>query len=262
MNELQIFKNDEFGEIRTVMINDEPWFVGKDVADVLGYSNSRKAIADHVDEEDKGVTKCDTLGGVQELTVINESGLYSLIISSKLPAAKKFKHWVTAEVIPSIRKHGAYMTPAKIEDILLNPDTIIQLAQNLKAEQEKVKELHSQVESMKPAQIFADAVSASNDPILIRDLAKILRQNGVKIGEKRLYNWLRENGYICKNDTSPTQKAMEMGLFVLIIRTVERGDGLPRETRTTKVTGKGQLFFVNKFLNDNESEVKLNGTTD
>ena len=134
MNEVQIFNNEEFGQVRTLVINGEPWFVGKDVAEILGYSNTRKALADHVDEEDKEVTKCDTLGGVQDLTVINESGLYSLILSSKMPNAKKFKSWVTSEVLPSIRKHGIYATDNVIDNILNNPDFGIQLLTKLKEE--------------------------------------------------------------------------------------------------------------------------------
>ena len=133
--ELQNF-NFEGQQVRTLTINEKPYFVGKDVAEALGYSNSRKAIADHADSEDKGVTKCYTLGGTQQTTIINESGLYGLILSSKLPTAKKFKRWVTSEVLPTIRKHGAYMTPEKIEEAILNPDTIIQLATQLKQERE------------------------------------------------------------------------------------------------------------------------------
>lgn len=134
MNEVQIFNNEEFGQVRTLVIDGEAWFVGKDVAEILGYSNTRKALADHVDEEDKGVTKCDTLGGVQDLTVINESGLYGLILSSKMPNAKKFKHWVTSEVLPAIRKHGIYATDNVIDNILNNPDFGIQLLTKLKEE--------------------------------------------------------------------------------------------------------------------------------
>lgn len=137
MTDLQIFNSPEFGAIRTIEKDGEPWFVGKDVAIALGYNNPRDAFKKHIDEEDKGVAKCDTLGGTQETTIINESGLYSLVLSSKLPGAKQFKRWITSEVIPSIRKHGAYMTPDKLEEVLLKPDTLIQLAQNLKAEQEK-----------------------------------------------------------------------------------------------------------------------------
>ena len=141
MNELQTFKHPDFGEVRTIVLNGEPWFAGKDVAERLGYANSRKALADHVDEEDKGVTKCDTPGGAQGLVVINESGLYSLILSSKLPGAKEFKRWITSDVLPSIRKLGAYMTPETLEAAILNPDTMIRLCQQIKAEQEKNREL-------------------------------------------------------------------------------------------------------------------------
>lgn len=141
MNELQTFKHPDFGEVRTIVLNGEPWFAGKDVAERLGYANSRKALADHVDEEDKGVTKCDTPGGAQGLVVINESGLYSLILSSKLPGAKEFKRWITSDVLPSIRKLGAYMTPETLQEAILNPDTMIRLCQQIKTEQEKNREL-------------------------------------------------------------------------------------------------------------------------
>ena len=145
-------------QVRTVTINDEPYFVGKDVATILGYSNTRDALSHHVDDEDKGVAKLDTLGGRQNQTIINESGLYSLILGSKLPTAKEFKHWVTSEVLPVIRKHGAYMTPQTIEKALLNPDTIINLATQLKKEQEQRKQLQAENEQMKPKALFADAV--------------------------------------------------------------------------------------------------------
>ena len=179
MNELQIFKNTEFGQIRTTTINDEPWFVGKDIAVALGYSNPRKAMIDHVDPEDKGVTKCDTLGGSQEMTVINESGLYSLIMSSKLPTAKKFKHWVTSEVLPAIRKHGAYMTPEKVEEALLNPDTLIKLATELKAEREARK--HAELEAasakqaigeLKPKADYTDRILSSKGTVTTTAIAK------------------------------------------------------------------------------------------
>lgn len=203
MNELKLFSNPEFGTIRTTEIGGVAYFVGKDVAEILGYSNTRKALADHVDEEDKGVTKCDTLGGKQELTVINESGLCSLILSSKLPSAKKFKHWVTSEVLPSIRKNGAYLTDKKALDIVTNPQNLIGLLEQA-AEQLRKKDIR--IEEMRPKEIFADAVSASGTSILIRDLAKILKQNGVQTGEKRLYKWMREHGFIIQNSTRPTQR--------------------------------------------------------
>ena len=253
MNEIQIFNNPEFGEVRTVEIDGEPWFIGKDVAELLGYTNPRKAIIDHVDGEDKrdGVTIRDSIGRDQNPVLINESGLYSLILASKLPNAKQFKHWITADVIPSIRKHGAYATPATIENIINNPDFGIRLLQSLKEEQEKNKALASENEQMKPKALFADAVASADTSILIGDLAKLIRQNGVLIGQKRLFAWMRDNGYLMKCGTSynmPTQKSMELGIFEVKERTIQNPDGSARTTRTTKVTGKGQQYFVNSFL--------------
>lgn len=238
--------------VRTVTINDEPYFVGKDVAMILGYSNTRDALSRHVDGEDKGVAKLDTLGGRQNQTIINESGLYSLILGSKLPTAKEFKHWVTSEVLPSIRKHGAYMTPQTIEKALLNPDTIINLATQLKKEQEQRKQLQAENEQMKPKALFADAVSTSNSSILIGQLAKILRQNGVNIGQNRLFAWMRKNGYLGtrgSNRNVPTQRSMELGLFKTKETVINHSDGHTTVNITTKVTGKGQQYFINKFLN-------------
>ncbi|MGN8818590.1 BRO family protein [Oribacterium sp. HCP28S3_H8] len=248
MNELTVFKNEEFGTVRTMEINEQPYFVGKDVADILGYQNASKALADHVDDEDKLNNESLSSLGQRGGWLINESGLYSLVLSSKLPNAKRFKHWVTSEVLPSIRKHGAYMTPETLEKALLNPDGMITVLKALKAEQEKRKALEVQNKQLQPKALFADAVTASETSILVRDFAKILRQNGVDIGEKRLYKWFRDNGFIIKNSTEPTQRAMEMGLFERIERTVQRGDKPPLVTSTTKLTGKGQVYFTNKFL--------------
>lgn len=250
MNELKNFTFED-QQIRVLTIEGEPWFVGKDVAEVLGYSNSRKAIADHVDSEDKGVTKCDTLGGTQKLTVINESGLYSLILGSKLPTAKKFKHWVTSEVLPTIRKHGAYMTDAKAAAIVTDKGSLADLLQQA-AEQLKRKDI--QIEQMKPKALFADAVSTSDTPILVGELAKILHQNGVSMGQNRMFRWLRDNGYlISKKGTSynmPTQRVMELGLFKIKENAITHSDGHVTITKTPKVTGKGQVYFVNKFVGE------------
>ncbi len=262
MDKLQIFENPEFGTMRTVTIDGEPWMVGKDVAAALGYSNPSKALGDHVDAEDKGVTKCDTLGGPQEMTIINESGLYSLVLSSKLPGAKKFRHWVTSEVLPSIRKHGAYMTPETLEAAILNPDTMIQLCMELKAEQEKRKALEQKVEQDKPKVLFSDAVSASKSSILVGELAKLLKQNGVDIGQNRLFDWLRQNGYLIRrkgNDYNmPTQKSMEMGLFEIKETAIAHSDGHITIHKTPKVSGKGSVYFINKFCaagDEKQSEV-------
>lgn len=256
MNKIQIFNNEEFGNIRTVNIDGEPWFVGKDVAEALGYSNSRKALADHVHDDDKGVTKCDTLGGKQDLTVINESGLYALIFGSKLESAKRFKHWVTSEVLPAIYHNGGYIqgqenlsdTELMAKAILVAQKTIEQKNQIIEQQKEKIKQ-------DRPKAIFADAVSASETSILVGDLAKLICQNGYQIGQKRLFEWLRQNGYLMKCGSSrnmPTQRYLEQGLFEVKESNVQNPDGSIRITRTTKITGRGQLYFVNKFLGRKE----------
>ena len=255
MNDLKIFNNNEFGEVRVVEVENEPWFVGKDIAEILGYSNSKDAISTHVDEDDKQImqrSENTTLGIPNRgLTIINESGLYSLILSSKLPDAKRFKKWVTNEVLPSIRKHGAYMTDNTIEEALTNPDFLIRLATELKNEKEARKNLEDKVEKDRPKVLFADAVSSSDTSILIGDLAKILKQNGYDTGQKRLFEDLRNSGFLMKNGSSrnmPTQKSMEMGLFEVKETTINNPDGSIRITKTTKCSGKGQQYFINYFL--------------
>lgn len=244
MSELKIFNNEEFGKIRTVTIDNEPWFVGKDVAVILGYSNPQKALRDHVDEEDRTLNDSFTVNGTKGI-LINESGLYGLILSSKLPNAKKFKHWVTAEVLPVLRKTGRYS--------LQQPQGKELLALAVLEAQKTIEEQTAQIEEMKPKAIFADAVATSHTSILIGDLAKILKQNGVETGQKRLFEWLRENGYLSKRKgtewNSPTQKSMNLGLFEVKETTAMNPDGSVRINKTTKVTGKGQQYFINKFLN-------------
>ncbi|WP_242324540.1 phage antirepressor [Faecalibaculum rodentium] len=248
MNEIQTFDFDGSG-IRTLTIDEEPYFVGKDVAQVLGYSNPRDAIAKHVDAEDKGVAKCDTLGGQQNQTVINESGLYSLILGSKLPEAKRFKRWVTSEVLPSLRRNGMYA----MDELLDNPDLAINALQKLKEEREARRQLELQNEQMKPKALFAEAVETSSTSILIGDMAKLLRQNGVEVGQRRLFDWLRTNGWLMKTGESrnmPTQEAMEKGYFEIRERTISNPDGSVRITKTTKVTGKGQVWLTNEFMGE------------
>lgn len=264
MNELEIFNNQEFGQIRATEINGEPYFVGKDIAEALGYSNTNDAISKHIDDEDKKfLTSQNATFDVPNrgMTVINESGVYALVFSSKLPKAKQFKHWVTSEVLPTIRKHGAYMTPDTLEKALLNPDGMIKVLQALKDEQDKRKALETKIAEQKPKVVFAEAVSTSKTSILIGDLAKILKQNGIDIGQKRLFAWLRENGYLIKGGSSknmPTQRAMEMGLFVVKEGSYVNGEGVNVTTKTTKVTGKGQIYFINKFKGEtNDAEDNL-----
>lgn len=243
MNELQLF-NFENNQVRTLLINDEPWFVGKDVAQILGYSNPRDALSKHVDDEDKNsVAIRDGNKGNPNQTVINESGVYALVFGSKLPSAIRFKRWVTSEVLPQIRKTGSYASPQLTGEELMAKALIE--ANSVLARQSK------QLEEQKPKVLFANSVIASKDSILVRELAKLIKQNGYDIGEKKLYRWLREKGYICKNSTEPTQMAMNLGLFEIVVRTIERGDAPPRATRTTKVTGKGQVYFINKLCNSN-----------
>ncbi|MGF9979325.1 phage antirepressor [Viridibacillus arvi] len=251
MDQLQMFNFENQG-VRVIEKDGEPWFIGKDVANILGYSNPRDALSKHVEAEDKGVAKCDTLGGSQNLSIINESDMYSLVLSSKLESSKRFKRWVTSQVLPSIRKHGAYMTSDTIEQVLLNPDTIIKIATQLKEEQTKRREAEMLIQQQQPKVLFADSVAASQTSILVRELAKLLKQNSVDIGEKRLYVWLRENGYLIKrlgtDYNTPTQRSMNLGLFEIKETPINHNSGLISISKTTKVTGKGQIYFINKFL--------------
>ena len=253
MEKLQVFDNEKFGSIRTIEKDNEIWFVGKDIATALGYAKPENAISTHIDEEDKTTTLIQGNGSnyKSKTTIINESGLYSLVLSSKLPSAKEFKRWVTSEVLPSIRKHGGYLTPEKIEEALLNPDTIIKLATELKQEREKRIECEKKIEVDKPKVLFADAVETSDTSILIGELAKLIKQNGYDIGQKRLFAYLRDNGYLVKQKSasynSPTQKAMKLGLFEIKERTIEQNDTV-KVVKTTKVTGKGQIYFINHFI--------------
>lgn len=243
MNDLQVFKNPEFGTIRTVEVNGEPWLVGKDVAEALGYERPTDAARKRVDPEDRGVAKIETPSGVQEMTIINESGLYSLVLSSKLPGAKKFRRWVTAEVLPSIRKTGGYALPKDY------PSALRALADA----EEKRQALEAQAEANAPKVLFADAVATSHTSILIGELAKLLKQNGVETGQNRLFDWLRNNGYLIRRQgvdyNMPTQRSMELGLFEIKETSVATPAGV-RITKTTKVTGKGQQYFVDLFLGD------------
>lgn len=248
MNEIQTFDFDGSG-IRTLTIDEEPYFVGKDVAGILGYSNTPKAIRDHVDNEDKLTERIVLSGQARETIIINESGLYSLILGSKLPEAKRFKRWVTSEVLPSLRRNGMYA----MDELLDNPDLAINALQRLKEEREARKQLELQNAEMKPKALFAEAVETSSTSILIGDMAKLLRQNGVEVGQRRLFDWLRTNGWLMKTGESrnmPTQKAVEKGYFEIRERTISNPDGSVRITKTTKVTGKGQVWLTNEFMGE------------
>lgn len=253
MEKLQIFNNAEFGEIRTVEIEGKPFFVANDVAKALGYVETAKAIRTHC----KGVSEMDipSNGGIQKMKIIPEGDIYRLIIKSHLPNAEKFETWVFDEVLPSIRKNGGYIAGQEnmTDDELLANAVLV--AQRKIAERDKViQQQEEKIQEMKPKAIFADAVSSSETSILIGDMAKLLRQNGVEIGQKRLFEWLRNNGYLIKRKGSdwnmPVQRAMEMGLFEIKESTYINGNGCNVTTRTPKVTGKAQVYFINKFLGD------------
>lgn len=243
--EIKIFKNPQFGAIRTMMQGNEPWFVGKDVAELLGYANPSKALADHVDDEDKLNNESLSSLGQRGGWIINESGLYSLILSSKLPSAKAFKRWITHEVIPSIRKTGGYIEG---QEHMSDADL---MAKALLVAQRQIAQRDKQLQEMQPKALFADSVCASSTSILIGELAKILKQNGVATGQNKLFAWMRDNGYLIRRKGAdynmPTQRGMEMQLFEIKETVVTHADGHTSINKTTKVTGKGQVYFVNKL---------------
>ncbi len=247
MTKIQVFNNDMFGAVRTTQINNQPWFIAKDIAIILGYSNTAKAIRDHVDVEDKLGERIVLSGQNREVILINESGLYSLILSSKMPNARRFKQWVTSEVLPSIRANGGYITGQnEMSDVEL-------MARALQVANSVIETKNKQIESLQPKAVFADSVTTSNTTILIGELAKILKGNGVDIGQNRLFEWLRINGFLIKRKGSdynmPTQKSMEMGLFKIKETIITHSDGHTTLSKTTKVTGRGQQYFINLFLN-------------
>ena len=249
MNEIQIFSNPDFGEVRTLEENGAVLFCGSDVAKALGYTNPSKALSDHC----KGVTKryTPTKSGTQEMSFIPESDLYRLVFSSKLPMAEKFTDWVTSEVLPTIRRHGMYATPDTVEKMLADPDTTIKLLETIKQERAARQALEVKAEADKPKVLFAEAVSASHTSILIGDLAKILKQNGMDIGQNRLFQRLRDEGYLIRDGerrNMPKQRYMDSGLFQIKETTINNPDGSIRVTRTVKVTGKGQQYFINRYL--------------
>jgi len=251
MNKLQVFSY-EGKEVRTIQRNGETWWVLKDVCGVLELSNARM-IADRLDEDDVSLAYVtDSMGRQQQTNIVNESGLYNVILRSDKPEAKKFKRWVTHEVLPQIRRHGAYITTSKLEEIMNDPDSWIKLLTALKEERQEKERLQLQVAQDKPKVVFADAVSVSDGTILIGELAKILKGNGIEIGQNRLFERLRQDGFLIKRKgtdyNAPTQKAMELGLFKVKETAITHSDGHVTISKTTKVTGKGQQYFVNYFL--------------
>ena len=255
INVAQTYEHKEFGNIRAVEVDGAVEFCGKDAAVALGYANANDALKRHC----KGVVKrypLQTPGGTQDIRFISEPDLYRLIAHSKLPNAQKFESWIFATVLPSIRKHGGYLTPEKVEEALTDPDTIIRLATNLKEERAKRQELEAENRELAPKALFADAVAASDNTMLVGELAKLLASNGISIGQNRLFAWLRGNGYLMKDGSwknMPTQRSMDMGLFVVKETAITHADGHVTLSRTPKVTGKGQRYFVGRFLDSSEA---------
>jgi len=250
MDKIKIFEKKEFGQIRVVEINNNLYSVGIDVAKALGYKNPNDAITRHC----KGYVKhaVPTNSGKQKMNVISEGDVYRLVANSKLPSSVKFEAWMFDEVIPSIRKNGAYMTPETIEKTLSDPDFIIGLAQKLKEEQRARAIAEKQLLVDKPKVLFADAVTASKTSILVGELAKILKQNGIHTGQNRLFDWLRNKGYLIRRKGTdynmPTQRSMELGLFEVKETSITHSDGHISVNKTPKVTGKGQVYFIKKFM--------------
>lgn len=247
MTDIQIFKNEQFGEVRTIAKDGEPWFVAADVCKALEIGNPTDAIR-RLDADEYTLVLIEGASNGLAVNAVSEAGLYTLVLGSRKPAAKAFKRWITHEVIPTIRRHGAYATETTIESIIADPESGIKLLQALKAEQERHREAEAIAEAQRPKALFADAVAASDNSILVGELAKILRQNGVETGQNRLFQWMRENGYIMRYTNVPTQYSMERGLMEVKERAINNPDGSIRITQTTKITGKGTLYFVNKFL--------------
>lgn len=248
MNEIKIFENPNFGKVRTVTQNNEPWFVAADVCRALEITAEQTR---RLDEDEKGLRSIQTPGGMQEMTIVNEPGLYSLVLGSRKPEAKTFKRWITHEVIPDIRKHGMYATSETVEAMLGDPDTMIAVLTEYKRERAERIRLAEKVEKDAHKVLFADSVTASDTTILIGELAKLLKQNGYESGQNRLFETLREEGYLISRKGTdynmPTQRSMELGLFSIKETAITHADGHVTVSKTTKVTGKGQVYFINHF---------------
>lgn len=250
MNNIQIFESAEFGKVRTVQRDGAPWFVAADVCRALEIRNNRDAL-ERLDDDEKGVASTDTLGGEQKVTTVNEPGLYALVLGSRKPEAKAFKRWITHEVIPSIRKNGAYATADTIDRIVEDPDFGIRLLGQLKEERARRKALEERAALDAPKVLFAASVECSKSEILIGELAKIIKQSGVDIGQNRLFERLRQDGYlVARKGTDwnmPTQRSMDMGLMRIKESAITHADGHVTISKTPKVTGKGQVYFVNRY---------------
>ena len=276
--ELQLIQNEQF-KVRKTEYKGETWFVGRDVASILGYANNRKAILDHVEEDDRFVAELQTPKGDRSAMVINEIGVYSLVLGSKLPEAKSFKRWICKEVIPSIRRTGAYMTDATLAKVQADPAALQELTAKLEEERAKhietlklvgqheqtikekdalIQRKNAYFERNKPRIDFAKAVYENKTAILVGEMAKLLNQNGIQIGQNRFFQWLRENGYLQSKEGQmwnvPYQKCIESGLFIIKESIAKAKDGSEIISRTPMVTGKGQRYFISKFLETKDAE--------
>ncbi|MBE6083258.1 MAG: hypothetical protein E7205_11300 [Tissierellaceae bacterium] len=258
MEKLKVFENSNFGKIRVLEIDGEPWFIAVDIAKVLDYRTAYD-MTRILDEDEKGMQIVRTPGGNQNVIVINESGLYSSILRSRKPEVKQFKKWVTSEVLPSIRKYGAYLTEQTVEKALTDPDFLIQLALNLKEKREKRLIAETELQENKPKIIFANCVETSRSSCLVGELAKLINQGGYPMGQNRLFAWMRDNGYLIRqkgeNYNLPTQYSMDLKLMEVKKNIINNPDGTVRVTRTTKITGKGQIYFLHKFLGERAYEI-------
>ncbi|WP_410988762.1 BRO family protein [Bacillus cereus] len=253
MNQLQVFNNEEFGQVRTVVQGENVWFVAKDVCDVLGINKQRDAYS-RLDEDERGSVLVDTLGGQQNMNAINESGLYSLILRSRKPQAKAFKKWVTSEVLPSIRKHGAYMTDQVLEQAVTDPAFMIGLLTNLKEEKEKLAAAQQQIVQQQPLVVFAEACMQSEQTLKVSEVAKLATKQGVKIGQRQLFAKLREWELMFKRSTEPTQPAVEKGYFEIAQGVKQKPNGEAFTWTTTYVTPKGQAYIIDRLKKEQGQE--------
>ncbi|MEB9975008.1 phage antirepressor [Bacillus cereus] len=253
MKQLQVFNNEEFGQVRTVVQGEDVWFVAKDVADVLEYRDTHNMVR-FLDEDEKDTHQVSTLGGNQTMKVINESGLYSAILKSKKPQAKAFKKWVTSEVLPSIRKHGAYMTDQVLEQAVTNPDFVIGLLTKLKEEKERLAAAQQQIVQQKPLVVFAEACMQSEQTLKVSEVAKLATKQGVKIGQRQLFAKLREWELMFKRSTEPTQLAVEKGYFEIAQGVKQKPNGEAFTWTTTYVTPKGQAYIIDRLKKEQEQE--------
>lgn len=254
MNEVKIFSHNMFGNLGILIKEGKELFPATDVAKALGYSNPHKAIKDHCKPEGVNETLVPTNSGVQTKKFINEPNLYRLIVKSKLPQAEQFETWVFEKVLPSIRKHGAYMTDQVLEQAVTNPDFAIGLLTKLKEEKEKLAAAQQQIVQQQPLVTFAEACMQSNESLKVSEVAKLAAKHGIKIGQRQLFAKLREWNLMFKRSTEPTQTAVEKGYFEIAQGVKQKPNGEPFTWTTTYVTPKGQAYIIDRLKKEQEQE--------